>query len=328
MLCRSCPRGCDIGEGEQGKCFARALPPFRFIPRKIIETNPAISTMIYGPIEQKLYHYMPGAKLLSVGFYGCNFSCLCCQNWEISQERHPAPEDRGISWVSEDPSGAISRSLARKSVAALAFTYTEPAIYPNFVSEAFGLAHAAGKRTILKTNACVATKDFEKILRETDAVNIDVKGDPKTYEKVCGVPKKSFGLVMENLELAKRTCHVEVSVPALRATSNWKSVFAGILCRSGERTPIRLLRIYPDYKMGEDGVMGSEIQGLAALARQYFEHVYIDDAAGDVNTTCPSCKIDLIRRTGIRVEKKELWRVGEKGECLRCGHDCNIRTKG
>jgi len=42
------------------------------------------------PIEKKpLYHFYPGTQILSLGTFGCNLSCVYCQNWQISQEQPP-----------------------------------------------------------------------------------------------------------------------------------------------------------------------------------------------------------------------------------------------
>ena len=181
MLCRSCPRACDIRVGRlaTGTCLARTFQGIQRGGHKTVETKPLVSTMLTGPMEQKLYHYMPGSTVFSVGFTGCNLACRFCQNWEISQQNH-------AGWAF-DPSGLRERLLKTRA-AAFAFTYTEPALYPSFVSDTFKLVHNAGKKTILKTNACVATEEFDRILRETDAVNIDVKGAikvRKSYPKNC-----------------------------------------------------------------------------------------------------------------------------------------------
>jgi pyruvate formate lyase activating enzyme len=43
------------------------------------------------PIEKKpLFHFLPATAAFSIAAAGCNFRCLNCQNWEISQVR---PED-------------------------------------------------------------------------------------------------------------------------------------------------------------------------------------------------------------------------------------------
>jgi pyruvate formate lyase activating enzyme len=63
-----------------------------------VRTNEAgkLYTHIYGevaalaldPLEKKpLYHFYPGRQILSVGTWGCNFSCAFCQNYRLAHEQ-------------------------------------------------------------------------------------------------------------------------------------------------------------------------------------------------------------------------------------------------
>ena len=78
--------------------------------------------------------------------------------------------------------------------------------------------------------------------------------------------------------------------------------------------------------MGENEVLDAEGVGiLAGMARRLFDHVYVDDGKSDANTACPNCQLELIKRVGTRIEPRKTWKTGERGECSRCGHDCNIK---
>ena len=37
---------------------------------------------------EAIYHYRPGARILSMGNIGCMMSCRFCQNWTTSQVKH------------------------------------------------------------------------------------------------------------------------------------------------------------------------------------------------------------------------------------------------
>jgi len=320
ILCNLCPRQCYIPADKVGKCLAR-----KNTGEMLIELPPKITTVISGPMEQKLYHFMPGSKVLSVGFTGCPFSCKFCQNFEISQS------------VQKELTSSDVITTARKipfmleQHDALAFTYTEPAVFPDFVTNAFIFARKQDKATVLKTNACIATSEFKRILEATSAVNIDVKGPPAAYRDICDMPKATFGLVMENISAAKNMgVHIEVSIPALKYNILWKDsyswVFEQILERTSPSCPVRILQICPDWRMPSGGVLdGEEVKKFADGARKFFEHVYIDDGKEDVDTTCPKCKKVLIHREGIKVEPREKWKINGDGTCPGCGHDCNLR---
>jgi len=77
VTCALCPHECVIGEGEFGRCRARGVQ------------GGVLHALNYGQvcaqavdqIEKKpIYHYRPGSRLLSLGTFGCNLDCDCCQN--------------------------------------------------------------------------------------------------------------------------------------------------------------------------------------------------------------------------------------------------------
>jgi pyruvate formate lyase activating enzyme len=84
IRCKLCPHSCIIKSGEQGKCNVR-----RNIEGKLYTINYGeITSIARDPIEKKtLYHFKPGSSVLSVGSFGCNFTCGFCQNHSISQGR-------------------------------------------------------------------------------------------------------------------------------------------------------------------------------------------------------------------------------------------------
>jgi pyruvate formate lyase activating enzyme len=82
IRCRLCPKTCLIESGVFGACGVRGNKG----GKAIIPFYGFISGMAMDPIEKKpLYHFKPGARILSVGFAGCNLRCPFCQNWRISQ---------------------------------------------------------------------------------------------------------------------------------------------------------------------------------------------------------------------------------------------------
>ena len=81
--CDFCFRRCCLSEGQKGYCGAREN-----IEGKIVSVNYGqLVSLALDPVEKKpLYHFLPHTKTLSVSQSGCNYSCLFCQNWEISQK--------------------------------------------------------------------------------------------------------------------------------------------------------------------------------------------------------------------------------------------------
>src|SRR5512139_2284020 len=88
VLCSLCALYCKIGPGRRGACGVR------------VNVDGSLYTLVYDkvvarhvdPIEKKpFFHFRPGTLSYSIATVGCNFRCLHCQNYEISQQ----PKEKG-----------------------------------------------------------------------------------------------------------------------------------------------------------------------------------------------------------------------------------------
>jgi len=146
--------------------------------------------MVYGrpcalavdPIEKKpLYHFHPGSTCLSLACTGCNFRCLNCQNHDISQV---------------SPNEAVYYDLSPEAVVALcqkhhcpgiAYTYTEPLTYLEYITDTARLAHQQGLWNILVTAGYVCQEPLSDLLPYLDAANIDLKSfSDDIYQRISG----------------------------------------------------------------------------------------------------------------------------------------------
>jgi pyruvate formate lyase activating enzyme len=124
LVCVLCPHRCALRPGATGRCGARAN----------VDGNLALLTwgrnavVCIDPIEKKpLYHFLPGTPTLSFGGFGCNLSCSCCQNWELS--RHRGAVDLPVQTPEE-----IAEAAVRKGCRSVAMTYNEPAVALEYAS--------------------------------------------------------------------------------------------------------------------------------------------------------------------------------------------------
>lgn len=120
VRCRICPHNCVIPDGKSGICHTQ------------INRNGTLWSTAYGnpcsvsidPIEKKpLFHFFPGEKILSLATAGCNFRCLNCQNWQISQS---TPNE--VSNYNFSPEELV-RQAELSGTRLIAFTYTEPTVF-------------------------------------------------------------------------------------------------------------------------------------------------------------------------------------------------------
>ena len=94
VKCTTCPNQCVISTNKRGKCGTK------------VNLHGALYSISYGnpcvihvdPVEKKpLLHFYPGSQAFSLAVAGCNFHCLNCQNWEISQTTPDKTRNMDIS---------------------------------------------------------------------------------------------------------------------------------------------------------------------------------------------------------------------------------------
>ena len=287
--CTLCPWSCSLVEGKLGKCKTRTNKD-----GKIVSANPNfVTTAIVGPIEQKgIYHYEPGAKVLSLGGIGCNLYCSYCQNFAISQVAKAAGQnilpDRVIEMALEENASGI------------AFTYNEPLMNYEYVLEVFQKARSVNLITVLKTSAMINQHIFAEVCKLTDCVNIDFKGDHKVYKEVCGINPSWMDIVLLNIGTASFLTHVEISIPVITnfETSVIKAV--SILLMDVNVFPLHLVRFIPAFKMKKLHSMGTwKLFEIAKYLSEDFPYVYIDFAEVPNDTRCKNCNELLLRREGV-----------------------------
>ena len=152
-----------------------------------------LQSLVYGlpasvaldPIEKKpLYHFLPGSTTLSLGTFGCNFTCAFCQNYELSQARDIDDELSRLSVL--DPEAVVQLAL-RQGASSIACTYNEPAVWAEYALDIAVQARKAGLRTVFVSNGFYSRELLDEALPLIDAYNIDLKSfSDDFYRRVCG----------------------------------------------------------------------------------------------------------------------------------------------
>lgn len=176
--CELCPHHCQIANGKTGRCRSRHNDNGTLISE--VYAKPC--SLAIDPIEKKpLYHFHPGTKCLSLACTGCNFHCQNCQNHEISQI---SPSQVGYYDLS--PSQIVELCLEHHCPG-IAYTYTEPLTYIEYVLDTARLAHESGLWNILVTAGYVCQEPLADLLPYIDAANIDLKSfSDEIYQRVSG----------------------------------------------------------------------------------------------------------------------------------------------
>ncbi|NLD45104.1 MAG: AmmeMemoRadiSam system radical SAM enzyme [Chloroflexi bacterium] len=312
VQCRLCPRGCVLAEGERGVCRVRAHVDGRL--RALTYALPV--ALRADPIEKKpLYHMLPGSTALSVATVGCNSGCVFCQNYEISQA---SPEDVPRRHI---PPQAVVAAAVQRGDAGIAYTYTEPTVFFEYMLETARLAKAEGLRNYWITCGQIQEEPLRELCQVLDGANVDLKGfSDDFYVTYCD---QRLAPVLRTLRILRREgVHVEVTnlvIPGanddpdmVRAMCRW------IRQELGRETPLHLSAFHPAYKLTRTPPTPvSTLVRLRDVAREEgLKHVYIGNAAveGAGDTACPACGRAVVRRSGYLVTSNRL----EKGRCPSC----------
>ena len=247
VQCLLCPHHCRIREGGRGLCRSRECRGGSL--RALSYGTPC--AIAIDPVEKKpLNCFMPGTYCLSLSCTGCNLSCRWFQNSDISQV---APEDTDRTLIS--PEEMVDICL-KHDLPSIAYTYTEPFTWWEYMYDIATLAHGKGLKNILVSAGYVEKEPLKEMLPFLDAANIDIKAmDDGFYRKYCGATLEP---VLENI-LAMKEAGVHVEITNLLVTGlNDSEEMVGKLCAwmagNGLRdAPLHFSRFFPRYKMTGPG---------------------------------------------------------------------------
>lgn len=314
VRCGLCRFRCRIDEGKRGICAVRE------------NQGGTLYTLVYGkavaehvdPIEKKpLYHFMPGSTSYSVATVGCNFRCLHCQNYSISQS---VRDTMRIAGTDLPPEEIVRKALAH-GCRSISYTYTEPTIFYEYAYDTAVLAKQAGLKNVFVTNGYITPEALAGIRPFLDAANIDLKGfSDRFYREVVHA---TLGEVLDSIVEHKRQgIWVELTtliIPGWNdADEELRGIARFIAEQVGVETPWHVTQFYPTYKMTDRPrtpvvtLRRARQIGLEAGLRYVYEGNVPGE--GGEHTFCPGCGELLIRRFGFYLEENRI----AMGKCPTC----------
>jgi pyruvate formate lyase activating enzyme len=310
--CEICPRECKVAPKERGYCGVRE------------NEGGVYKTLVYGracsanvdPIEKKpLSHFLPGSKALSIATAGCNVECKFCQNWEISQFRPEQIRDMDLQ-----PEMLVREAIHRK-IESIAFTYSEPVIFYEYMHDTAKLAKEKGVASVMISNGYIKEKPMSQLCEHLSAVKIDLKAfTEKFYKDICSGKLQP---VLDTLKLLKKNGMwfeiVVLIIPTLNDSEKEISeMCAWVFSELGPGVPIHFSRFHPTYKIKNlpptpisTLTRAREIALAAGLHYPYIGNVPGHDGE---STFCPCCKKRIVRRVGFGVLDIAI----DDGKCKHC----------
>lgn len=310
--CQLCPKACSVADLERGYCGCRENRGGKYY------------TLVYSracalhvdPIEKKpLFHYLPGTKAFSLATAGCNMECKFCQNWNISQFR---PEQVKAYYA---PPKRIAEISKEYDCPTIAYTYSEPVIFYEYMYDIAALAKKEGIGSVIISNGYIKPEPLKQLCEQLTGVKIDLKAfTEKFYKEYCSGELKP---VLDTLLLLKKIGIwfelVVLIIPTLNdSPAEIDKMTKWIKSELGADIPVHFSRYYPTYKI--TNIPPTPVKTLERAReiglKNGLHFVYVGNVPGHPgeNTYCPKCGKKVIERTGYKILKINI----KNGSCTFC----------
>lgn len=314
VRCALCRFRCRIPDGGRGICSVRE------------NRGGTLYTLVYGkavadhvdPVEKKpLFHVLPGSLTYSIATVGCNFRCLHCQNYSISQPIHDRLK---ISGTDLSPERIVENALSA-GCKSISYTYTEPTIFYEYALDTAILAHRHGLKNIFVTNGYITPEALAHIAPYLDAANIDLKGFSERFyrEVVHAMLDEVLASIIEYKRLGIWIELTTLIIPGMNDSDDDLNGIARFIAgKVGIDTPWHVTQFYPAYKLTTPSRTSVETLRRARQAGldAGLRYVYEGNVAGEEgeSTFCFGCGKLLVARSGFRVSTSFLV----EGRCPHC----------
>ena len=321
VKCNLCGRMCKISTEGLGFCNTQ-----KNIDGKLYSLNyHRMASCHTDPIEKKpLYHFLPGSSTYSIGGFGCNFSCLNCQNYMLSMNSYD--EFNSTQILPE----TIVKNAINDNCLSISWTYNEPTLYFDFARETSLISHRENLKNAYVSNGYMSEESLEETVKFIDAFNIDLKFfDDRLYREICG---GKLGIVLDNLKIIyeaknKYGTHLEITTLLINDFNtdedHIRSICNFVLEELGAEVPIHFSRFFPMHKMSDKSPTKIDylLRAKEIAIDMGMEYVYLGNMPADNNTYCPNCgELLIARERYCNSDKKRI----KDGLCLTCGHKLNF----
>jgi pyruvate formate lyase activating enzyme len=266
-------------------------------------------TFVYGnpcsinidPIEKKpFYHFLPGTLAFSLATAGCSLRCKYCQNHDISQ--HPPEALQSY----DAPPQAIVGASVQEGAQSIAYTYSEPVVFYEYMLDTARLARRAGLRNTVISAGYVNPEPLRELCRTVDAIKIDLKGNNEDfYREVCGGTLEPVLAAIQTIhEMGVHLEIVNLVVPSLNDDpSELRALVEWVMDTLGPDVPLHFSRFHPAYQL--TNLPLTPVETLEAARQAALDvglhYVYLGNVPGHEgnHTYCPTCGQMIIERAGM-----------------------------
>lgn len=222
------------------------------------------------------------------------------------------------------PAQAIVEQAKRTGSKTIAFTYTEPTIFYEYMLDIAKLAKQEGIDCVMHSAGYIEEQPLRELAPYLIAANIDLKGfNQKFYTTFT---QGDLEVVLRTLKILKEEgVWVEITTLLIPSVNDSEDEIRQ-LCRwvkehLGPETPIHFSRFFPMYKL--TNLSPTPVASLmrahrvAAEEGLYFAYIGNIPAHEGENTYCPFCQNLVVERRGYVVINDHL----REGVCPFCKKD-------
>jgi len=297
IKCKLCPRECTVGDRERGYCGVRENRGGTYYTL----VHSRVCAAHVDPVEKKpLFHYLPGSLAFSLATAGCNVNCKFCQNWDISQSR---PEQLPAHYA---PPQSVAELAKHYACPTIAYTYSEPVVFSEYLMDTADAGHEAGIRSIVVSNGYMQEEALKAAYGEMDAVKIDLKAFSEKYYRdvVTGQLKPVLDTLVTLRKMGKWTEIVYLVLPGMNdGDAEFSGLAQWIKSNLGADVPLHFTQFHPEYLLKNLPITPvPTLERAKAIAdAEGLHYVYIGNVPGHPaqNTYCPKCSHLLVERAGF-----------------------------
>jgi pyruvate formate lyase activating enzyme len=269
-------------------------------------------------------HFMPGARILSLGNIGCMFACDFCQNWQTSQVKHLDPSV--VQFYT--PEQVVDMAIAN-DIKVLSWTYNDPVVWHEFVYDTAKLAKEKGLINLYKSAFYIKEEPVKELIDVIDIFSLSLKSmDPVFYKKIA---KGELQPMLDaTVQVYKSGKHLEISQLLIternegeedvRKTVQW------MLDELDANVPLHFVGFHPAYKYldvertsKERLLRAREIAIEMGMKNVYIGNVYEDEMA---DTKCNSCDHTQVKRFGLSTD---IVGLTKDSKCTNCGEASSVK---
>jgi pyruvate formate lyase activating enzyme len=213
-------------------------------------------------------------------------------------------------------------ALARQnSCPVIAYTYSEPVVFCEYVLDSAEAGRAAGVKSVVISGGYIQEEPLKQMCRRVDAIKIDLKAfSEKFYKEVVnGELKPVLNALVTLRKQGTWNEIVYLVIPTLNdSDEEFRALARWVKAELGPDVPLHFSRFHPDYLLKnlpptpvptlERAKAISDAEGL--------HYVYIGNVPGHPaeSTWCPKCRRVVVERAGFTVRALNL----DGGKCRFC----------